>query len=308
MTKRCFVISQIGQENSEERKKADRIYTFIKRACEQSGYKTVRADEIEKPGFINSQIIAELFDAGLVIADLTGYNPNVFYELAVRHYSDMPVIHLMEKPNQIPFDIAGNRAIYYGLKAAEDGLALVDSLCNYIAAVEEDEDDEKPSQNPVTQVLNVRKYEQSENPEDRTNATILSLLQELREDIGDGLRGLSSGVTGIVESLDMLEDHPTQVSNISAEAIKEIIGLAKLLNTYTEHEAQQGSNFNQRWISAVRDKLKTFALVSNAPEIVVRVAIKELEKGTEKENTLSRPSRPRLDIDEEFPAEEDLPF
>ncbi len=308
MTKRCFVISQIGQENSEERKKADRIYTFIKRACEQSGYKAVRADEIEKPGFINSQIIAELFDADLVIADLTGYNPNVFYELAVRHYSDMPVIHLMEKPNQIPFDVAGNRAIYYGLKAAEDGLALVDSLCSYIAAVEEDEDGEKPSQNPVTQVLNVRKYEQSENPKDRTDATILSLLQELREDIGDGLRGLSNGVTGIVESLDMLEDRPLQVSNISAEAIKEIIGLARLLNTYTEHEAQQGSNFNQRWISAVRDKLKTFALVSNAPELVVRVAIKELEKGTEKENTLSRPSRPLLDIDEEFPAEEDLPF
>lgn len=305
MTKRCFVISQIGQENSNERKKADGVYNIIKRACKECGYTIVRADEIEKPGFINSQIIEELFEADLVIADLTDNNPNVFYELAVRHYSNKPVIHLMEKPNQIPFDIAGNRAIYYSLKGADDGFALFDSLCNYIAAIEEDD---KPSQNPVTQVLNIRRYEQSEDPEDRTNATILSLLQELREDIGDSLRGLGSDVTEIVESLDTLENRPVEVHTISSEAIRQIIKLAKLLNFYTDQESQQGNRSNQRWISEVREELKTFVLVSNAPNIVVSAAMKELEKATNRESAPSKPSRPRLDIDEEFPAEEDLPF
>jgi hypothetical protein len=292
------VISQIGQENSEERKKADRVYKFIKRACNECGYKPVRADEIEKPGFINSQIIVELLDAELVIADLTDTNPNVFYELAVRHHSNKPVIHLMESPQKIPFDIANNRAIYYSLKDAEDGLILVDTLRKYIEAVEEDD---TPVQNPITQVLNVRQYEQSENPQDRTNATILSLLQELREDVGDNMRGLSQGIADVFESFEGLEDRIGRSSGISGEAIKSILRLAKILNSYTDQEAEKISNLNQEWISAVRRGLKEVVLESNAPGIVVGSALKELKKG-------EAASRELLSIDEEFPPEEDLPF
>jgi len=49
----------------------------------------------------------------LVIADLTYHNPNVFYELAVRHLNKKPVIHLIKKGEKIPFDINDRRTIFY---------------------------------------------------------------------------------------------------------------------------------------------------------------------------------------------------
>jgi hypothetical protein len=46
---------------------------------------------------------------------MTGHNPNVFYELAVRHGANKPVVHMIAKGENIPFDVAANRAIYYTL-------------------------------------------------------------------------------------------------------------------------------------------------------------------------------------------------
>jgi len=46
-----------------------------------------------------------------VLADLTGGNPNVFYELAIRHATGRPYIQIIEKGESIPFDISGVRTI-----------------------------------------------------------------------------------------------------------------------------------------------------------------------------------------------------
>jgi len=84
--KSCFVIAPIGQEESETRNRSDLVLKhIIKPAAEECGYKAVRADEISEPGIITTQVIQRLIDDDLVIADLTERNPNVFYELAIRH-------------------------------------------------------------------------------------------------------------------------------------------------------------------------------------------------------------------------------
>jgi hypothetical protein len=59
--------------------------SIVAPAAEACGYDTIRADQIAKPGIITSQVIQHLLDDPLVVADLTGWNPNVFYELAIRH-------------------------------------------------------------------------------------------------------------------------------------------------------------------------------------------------------------------------------
>jgi len=51
----------------------------------------IRADKISEPGIITTQIIGHIVDAELVIADLTDKNPNVFYELAIRHAIRNPI-------------------------------------------------------------------------------------------------------------------------------------------------------------------------------------------------------------------------
>jgi hypothetical protein len=53
-----------------------------------------------------------MFEADLVIADLTCYNPNVFYELGIRNCAHKPIIHLIKTDQSPPFDLAGNRAIF----------------------------------------------------------------------------------------------------------------------------------------------------------------------------------------------------
>lgn len=82
----CFVISTIKEDGSEQRKHADMIFSqYVDRALAGSGLKAVRADKIGDPGMISKQIIEYILRAKLVVADLSFHNPNVFYELALRH-------------------------------------------------------------------------------------------------------------------------------------------------------------------------------------------------------------------------------
>jgi hypothetical protein len=56
-----------------------------------------------------------IHESDLCVAVLTGYNPNVFYELAVAQCAKRPVIILIEKNNPLPFDIKDIRSITYDL-------------------------------------------------------------------------------------------------------------------------------------------------------------------------------------------------
>ena len=66
---------------------------------------------IDKPGVITRQIIDYLLKSRLVIADLSFHNPNVFYELAIRHTARLPVVQIVRAADKIPFDINQVRTI-----------------------------------------------------------------------------------------------------------------------------------------------------------------------------------------------------
>jgi len=107
-----FVICPIGESGSPDRWRSDQILSYIiSPVAKDLGYEVVRADKISEPGMITTQIIRQLLEVPLVIADLSGHNPNVFYELAIRHAIRKPVILMIEKGQKIPFDIAGLRTI-----------------------------------------------------------------------------------------------------------------------------------------------------------------------------------------------------
>lgn len=116
-TKRCFVISPIGAEGSEIREHADDVFEYIiKPATRAFGIKPVRSDHMSKTGRITDQMFREILHADLCIAVLTGYNANVFYELAVAQAAARPTILLIEKGQPLPFDIKDLRAIEYALQ------------------------------------------------------------------------------------------------------------------------------------------------------------------------------------------------
>ena len=110
--KHCFVIAPIGERGSPTRTRSDKVLSqIIRPAVEECGYIVFRADQIDHPGLITSQIVKHLFEDSLVIADLTGRNPNVFYELGICHVLEKPLIQLIAKGEPIPFDLAGMRTI-----------------------------------------------------------------------------------------------------------------------------------------------------------------------------------------------------
>lgn len=118
--RRCFVIGPIGDphaaHDSPEREAYEHhlgiFEQVIAPACEKYGISAVRADGIAHAGDINEQICQHVVESDLVVADVSGGNPNVMYELGLRHITGKPTIHIGEA-GQLPFDIASIRTIRY---------------------------------------------------------------------------------------------------------------------------------------------------------------------------------------------------
>lgn len=142
--KKCFVISPIGAEKSETRGHADDVLEFIiLPAMKKFKQKfdididAVRADHIQSMGQITKQMFEAILGADLCVAILTEHNPNVFYELAVAQAAARPAIILLEKGQEIPFDIKDLRVVHYALQPITQLIKGVyaDEVYEYVKAV-----------------------------------------------------------------------------------------------------------------------------------------------------------------------------
>ena len=179
----AFVISPIGEPNSPTRKRADQILNHvIEPVVSDLGYKSVRADKISKPGVITSQIISHLLDDPLVIADLTGQNPNVFYELAVRHTVKKPIIQMIQEGERIPFDVSTTRTIQINHQDLDSVDKAKKELRKQIKAVEKD-----PTlvDSPISMAVDLQTLKQSSDPESKTLADLRTALQEINQMVKD---------------------------------------------------------------------------------------------------------------------------
>lgn len=176
--KKCFFISPIGGEGSPTRQRADKIFKHvIAKATEECGYKAERADHMPDPGMITSQVIQRIVDDPLVIADLTERNPNVFYELAIRHAIRKPLVQIIEKGEAIPFDVAGSRTIHIDhkdLDSVEDAKAAIVTQIKFL------ENDPTKMDTPISMTLDWQAMTQSDDPEHRSIAGIMSELSTIK--------------------------------------------------------------------------------------------------------------------------------
>lgn len=174
----CFVIAPIGGEGTEVRKRSDQILEhIIGPVVSECGYLALRADQMPKPGMITSQVIQQLIDAALVIADLTDYNPNVFYELAVRHAFRRPVIQLIQAGQSLPFDVAGLRTIFVNHQDLDSVAACRRDLRKHIEEIRNGGDE---ADSPISLAVDLAELRRSGNPLEKSNAEILESLAELR--------------------------------------------------------------------------------------------------------------------------------
>ncbi|MFJ2772880.1 hypothetical protein [Streptomyces sp. NPDC087300] len=117
---RCFVVGPIGNKfaplgDPGRQSYEDSLQVFeevIQAACQQVGIDPVRADQIAVAGEITEQVFRHLFEDDVVIADVSGGNPNVMYELGLRHATGKLTIQIGEF-GQLPFDVNTVRTIQF---------------------------------------------------------------------------------------------------------------------------------------------------------------------------------------------------
>ncbi len=112
---RCFVVMPFGQPWSDE------VHAAIRRACEARGVRPVRGDDIFTPTDILEDIWQGINGSDFIVADITGRNPNVLYELGIAHTLGKPVLILTQSADDVPIDLGTRRMLIYG-DAVEGGL------------------------------------------------------------------------------------------------------------------------------------------------------------------------------------------
>jgi hypothetical protein len=128
----CFIVMPFSQEWSAD------VHRILARACDAAGVRPVRGDDLFTPTDILEDIWQSINAADFVIADITGRNPNVLYELGIAHTLAKPVLILSQEAADIPIDLATRRVILYGQKADAWHEDLARMIQEAIAKVVED--------------------------------------------------------------------------------------------------------------------------------------------------------------------------
>ena len=108
----CFYVTPIGDDDSEHRRHSDLFLgSIVEPALADFDLHVVRADQIGEAGMITKQVIDYIAKARIVVADMSFHNPNVFYEVALRHASRKPLVQIIRACDRIPFDLDQIRTV-----------------------------------------------------------------------------------------------------------------------------------------------------------------------------------------------------
>lgn len=179
--KMCFVIMPFTErENSEyEENHFYNVYQdlFVP-AIEAAGYTPFRVDE----DFCSTQIMAKVVDclatAPMALCDLSGGNPNVLYELGIRHAFNMPVVLAHEEGSKHFFDIAGLATLAYS-PALRYRQVIKDQRKITRAIIDTARGMVNASIIDITKVEKAKKEELYNPPEDQRDLTLQAILQDL---------------------------------------------------------------------------------------------------------------------------------
>jgi hypothetical protein len=121
-------------------------------------------------------VIQHIVEDELVIADLTGSNPNVFYELALRHALRKPFVQLLANDESLPFDVADQRTIPIDYRDLDSVEAAKQEMRRQIQALEASKE---VIESPLSFSIDMQALRRSGDPVEQSNAEILDMLQRI---------------------------------------------------------------------------------------------------------------------------------
>lgn len=105
---RCFVIMPFKPAQIQEM-----YHEFLAPALDECGVEFQRGDDIFGSNVVMDDVLSAIAEADLIIADLSGQNANVFYEVGIAHALGKPVLLLSSTTDDIPYDLRHRRVLDY---------------------------------------------------------------------------------------------------------------------------------------------------------------------------------------------------
>src|SRR6187549_2761662 len=133
----CFVLMPFGVKTDGNKQEInfDTVYnSYIKPAILLAGLEPIRADEEKGGGFIHKPMYERLMFCDFAVADLSFANPNVFYELGIRHaLKPYTTVCIFETNTRLPFDTAPLRTFPYHF--ADSKISELEDKINSLATM-----------------------------------------------------------------------------------------------------------------------------------------------------------------------------
>ncbi|MGD6781981.1 hypothetical protein [Sutcliffiella horikoshii] len=206
--KTCFIITPIGGDNTEVRRAAEGIIdAVIQPILENLGFEVAVAHRMYRTGSITKQVLSRIINDDLVIANLSGLNPNVMYELAVRHAVRKPLVQICEKGTNLPFDINEERTIFF----TNDMAGVVEIKEQFEYMVKDAMEDKEPD-NPVYRAAEESMVLQAVQKQDPEKYNILKRMDEFESKVLSVISKNSSTIAVRRESMEKMLEYEIHVT------------------------------------------------------------------------------------------------
>ncbi|MDZ4610965.1 hypothetical protein ORM66_00495 [Bacillus cereus] len=232
--KTCFIITPIGEDQSDIRRASEGVIdAVIIPSLEEMGFESENiqvAHRMANPGSINKQVITSVLECDLAIANLTNLNPNVMYELAIRHAARKPVIQICQKGTRLPFDITDERTLFY----SNDMAGVIELQNAFSEMVDEALGDESPD-NPIYRVMESNSIMKKAEAIDDPSRFLLNRMDNLESTFSEFMNTVLNNTQGKQSGLKNLNEYngsqSFKVTYSDLEKIKpEIDNLIKEIN------------------------------------------------------------------------------
>lgn len=241
------------------------VYEMLKRQFEKEFIFSHAGDEDNQQNILKD-IIQAIYEADIIIADLTGLNANVFYELGVAHTLNKKVIIITENISSLPFDLKSYRAKEYSThftKFAE----LIEALDKYLHGAISGG---ITYSNPVNDFLSTQKetdvvksiytnYSEIELPEDTEKGFL-----DFMAGIEDNMEQMTDYVNQMTDDLQVMTDNidksTEKINNVGGKGSasfvrKEAKKVANYMGTFSASLHEYNSHYINLWNQVEKDIL-----------------------------------------------------